>query len=91
MKTKSYNPFNHLLTRNEITEYLTAAIEDDDPSVFITALGHVITHKGVTATAKDTGLNRESLYKFISGKTKPQWDTVSRLTHSMGVKLTASM
>jgi len=91
MKTKPYNPFNHLLTQDEITEYLTTAIEDDDPSVFITALGHVITYKGVTATAKDTGLNRESLYKFISGKTKPQWDTVSRLTHSMGVKLTASM
>lgn len=91
METKPYNPFNHLLTSDEISDYLTTAIEDDDPTVFITALGHVINHKGVAATAKDTGLNRESLYKFISGKTKPQWDTVSRLTHSMGVKLTASM
>jgi len=91
METKLYNPFDHLLNSDEISEYLTTAIEDDDPAVFITALSHVINHKGVAATAKDTGLNRESLYKFISGKTKPQWDTVSRLTHSMGVKLTASM
>ena len=62
-KLTEYNPFDHLLAEDELSEYLTDAYEDDDPAVFVVALGHAIKHKGVAQVAEAAGLNRESLYK----------------------------
>ena len=62
---------------------------DDDPDMFIIALGHVAKAKGVTQLAKDTGLNRESLYKTLSGKTQPKWDTIQRIMKALNIKIRA--
>ena len=83
-----FNPVDYLRNDGEITGYLTAAYQDDDPAVFIVALGHVAKHKGVAQLAKETGLNRESLYKTFNGKVQPKWDTVHRLLKAMKVELT---
>ncbi len=90
-ETKPYNPFDHLLTEADMGDYLTNAFLDDDPAVFVTALGHVAKHKGIAQLASDTGLNRESLYKALSGKTQPKWDTVQRIIKAlkMSVRLAA--
>ena len=40
--------------------------------------------------AKSTGLGRESLYKAMSPGAKPRYDTVLKVLHSLGVKLTVS-
>ena len=85
---KPYNPFDFLLDDSDIGEYLTNAFMDDDPDLFIIALGHVARHKGFANLAKETGLNRESLYKALSGKTKPRWDTVQRIIKAMHIKVT---
>lgn len=82
-ETKAYNPFDHLLDEADLGEYLTQAFMDDDPAVFVTALGHVAKHKGITQLAEETGLNRESLYKALSGKTQPKWDTVQRIIKAL--------
>ncbi len=89
MKTeiKPYNPFNHLLSETDMGEYLTQAFMDDDPAVFVTALGHVAKHKGIAQLASDTGLNRESLYKALSGKTQPKWDTVQRIIKALHISV----
>jgi len=63
------------------------AFLDDDPAVFVTALGHVAKAKGITQLATDTGLNRESLYKALSGKTQPKWDTVQRIIKALHITL----
>ncbi len=84
---KPYNPFDFLLDDSDIGEYLTNAFMDDDPDLFIIALGHVARHKGFANLAKETGLNRESLYKALSGKTKPRWDTVQRIIKAMHIKV----
>lgn len=82
-ETKPYNPFDHLLDETDMGEYLTQAFMDDDPAVFVTALGHVAKHKGIAQLAEETGLNRESLYKALSGKTQPKWDTVQRIIKAL--------
>ena len=87
--TKPYNPFDHLLTDAQISDYLTNAFLDDDPSVFVVALGHVVKHKGVAEIAEQTGLNRESLYKVLAGNNQPKWDTVQRLMKALGVQFKA--
>ena len=89
MKTETnlYNPFDHLLTQADMGDYLTQAFLDDDPAVFVTALGHVAKAKGIAQLATDTGLNRESLYKALSGKTQPKWDTVQRIIKALNINL----
>ena len=46
--------------------------------------------KGIAKLVRDTGLNRESLYKALSSKTLPRWDAIQRIIKAlnMNVKLT---
>jgi len=87
IKTTPFNPMDFLKADDEIAAYLTEAYRDDDPAVFIVALGHVVKHKGLAQLAEDTGLNRESLYKTFNGKVQPKWDTIHRLLKAMKVEL----
>lgn len=89
-ETKPYNPFDHLLTQADVGEYLTQAFLDDDPAVFVTALGHIAKAKGIAQLATDTGLNRESLYKALSGKAQPKWATVQRIIKALHINLIVS-
>lgn len=87
MKVKPFNPAEYLQTDEEIAEYLNQAYDDEDPEVFVIALGNVIRAQGVAEVARRAGLNRESLYKLISGKTRPKWETVHALMRALGLKL----
>lgn len=87
IETTPFNPMDFLKTDDEIATYLTEAYRDDDPAVFIVALGHVVKQKGLAQLAEDTGLNRESLYKTFNGKVQPKWDTIHRLLKAMKVEL----
>lgn len=40
--------------------------------------------------ARDAGLGRESLYKALTPGAKPRYDTMLKLLHALGVKLSAS-
>jgi len=87
MKVKPFNPAEYLQTEEEIAEYLNQAYDDEDPEVFVIALGNVILARGVAEVARRAGLNRESLYKLVSGKTRPKWETVHALMRALGLKL----
>ena len=87
MKTQPFNPVDFFESQEEIADYLTEAYHDDDPRAFIAALGHVVRHRGISETALDTGLNRESLYKALSGKVNPKWDTIHKLLKVLDVKI----
>ena len=92
MATK-FIPFDaaRYLTDDEtIAEYLTAALEDPNPDVFLRAVSDVARSRGVGQVATKAGLGRESLYKALSPGAKPRYDTILRLLRAMGVKLTAS-
>ncbi|WP_422132585.1 addiction module antidote protein [Endozoicomonas sp. ALD040] len=87
LKLTPFDPFDHALTDEDIPWFLTEAYLDEDPAVFIIALGDVVKHKGVAELAEQTGLNPESLYKAFNGKTQPRWDTVHRILKALGVRL----
>jgi probable addiction module antidote protein len=84
---KPYNPLDFFQTNEEVCEYLTQAFMDEDPDMFIIALGHVARHKGIARLAEETGLNRESLYKTLSGKTQPKWGTVQRIIKALHISV----
>lgn len=85
--TSPYNPFDYLETEEEISEYLNDAFMADDPQVFLVALGHLARKQGMQEVAKRTGLNRESLYKSLSGSGNPQFITVKKVIKALGCKL----
>ena len=71
MKTYPFNPLAYLHNEEEIAACLTTAHQDEDPNVFVVALGHVIKQKGGATIADRAGLGRESLYKTIGGRVQP--------------------
>lgn len=94
MKTElpqGFEPFNPVtyLTQEETEAVLREAFNDEDPQVFVIALSQVVRHHGVADVAEGAGLNRESLYKMLSGKTRPTWDTVHRLLRALNIHLAA--
>lgn len=73
-----------------IAEYLTAALEADDPDLLLAALGDIAKARGMSEIAKETGLGRESLYKALTPGAKPRFDTILKVMHALGVKLQAA-
>lgn len=89
IELKAYNPVEFFQNEEEVVSYLNDAYSDDDPSIFLVALGHIAKVKGMANLAKITGLNRESLYKALSGETQPRWDTVQRVIKGLKINLKA--
>ena len=88
IKTRPFDMANYLGSEEEITEYLRQVLEDGDPCELAAALGDVARARGMTQLARDTGLSRESLYKSLSGERAPSSDTLFKVMHAMGFKLT---
>ena len=73
-----------------VAEYLTAALEEENPEVFLAAIGQVAKARGMTVVANEAGLGRESLYKALTPGAKPRYETVFKVLQSLGVKLSVS-
>ncbi|MGH7488375.1 MAG: addiction module antidote protein [bacterium] len=86
-RLKKFDPTIFLKDDDVVAEYLTAALEDENPDVFLAAVANVAKAKGMSAVAQNTGLGRESLYKALTPGAKPRYDTVLKVLHSLGVKL----
>jgi probable addiction module antidote protein len=80
----------YLVDDEVVAEYLTAALEDPNPDVFLAAVGNVAKARGMSAIAESSGLGRESLYKALTPGAKPRYDTVLKVLHSLGVKISVS-
>lgn len=87
---RPFDAIDYLDDEETIAEYITAALEDSNPDVFLAALRDVARARGMTQVAKDAGLGRESLYKALAPGAKPRYDTMLRLLHALGIKLSAS-
>ena len=90
VKFSTFDAADYLDNEESIAEYLTAALEDTNPDVFLTAVRDVARARGMAQLAKDAGLGRESLYKALTPGAKPRYDTMLKLLHALGVKLSAS-
>jgi probable addiction module antidote protein len=89
-KIKPFDASEYLDDEEVVAEYLTAALEDPNPEVFLAAVGHVAKARGMSAIAETTGLGRESLYKALTPGAKPRYDTVLKVLGSLGVRLSVS-
>lgn len=80
----------YLVDDEVVAEYLTAALEDPNPDVFLAAVGNVAKARGMSVIAESSGLGRESLYKALTPGAKPRYDTVLKVLQSLGVKISVS-
>jgi probable addiction module antidote protein len=89
-KSKAYQPdlIESLRNTGEAEEYLNAALEEDDPELFLLALRNVAEAQGgVTQLAEKAKLNRESLYKILSERGNPELRSLDALLHALGFRL----
>jgi probable addiction module antidote protein len=85
-----FDASDYLDNEEVVAEYLAAALEDPNPSVFLIAIADVAKARGISKVAKDAGLGRESLYKALAPGAKIRYETVRKLLESLGVRLTVT-
>jgi len=85
----AFDAADYLNTDEIIAEYLSAALEDPNPEVFLMAVADVAKAKGMGRIAGITGLGRESLYKAFAPGAKPRYDTVLKVLRALGIQLHA--
>ena len=72
---------------DEAAAYLTAALEDGSPDVFLLALRNVAEAHGMKSVAEGAQLNRVSMYRMLSDKGNPQLSSLSAVLHQLGLRL----
>ena len=72
----------------EAAAYLDAALEAGDRAAFLLAIRNVIDALGgMTRIARNTGLNRENLYRVLSEKGNPELNSLEKLLKALGLRL----
>jgi probable addiction module antidote protein len=87
IKTNEWNVLDYLSDEKSIAAYLQAALAENDAAALVSAIGDVARARGINKMAVDMGVNRESLYKSFSGKTKPQFDTIYNAIDKLGLQI----
>ncbi len=90
IKTRPWDPTEHLETEEDLALYLEAALEDGAPAVVAAALGDIARAKGMSEIARETGLGRESLYKVLSPEGNSEFATVLKVIRALGLRLHAA-
>lgn len=83
---------DHLYTRlqnpKDAAAYLNAALEDEDPNVFLTALKDIAeANGGISRLAKEAELNRESLYRTLSPRGNPRLHSLIAILHACNLNI----
>jgi probable addiction module antidote protein len=89
-KVRNYK--EHLLERlqdpDEAAAYLNAALQDDDPHVFLLALRDIAEAQGGMGWLADQAdLNRESLYRTLSLRGNPRFFNLVAVLDAVGLEL----
>ena len=88
--TRSWDPAEHLETEEDMAAYLNVALEEGDLSLIMATLGDIARARRMVMVAQETGLGRESLYKSLSADGNPEFGTVLKVVHALGLQLQAS-
>jgi probable addiction module antidote protein len=88
-KAKPFDPAEYLDSPEVIAAYLTEAFETEDVAFISKAIGAVARSQGMTAVAEKAGVSRENLYRALGGEAKPEFGTVIKVLHALGLNLIA--
>lgn len=90
LETKPFDVTEYLDSPEMIAAYIEAALEENDPAFIARAIGDVARAMGMSALARETGLQRESLYKAFGEHGNPTLDTLTKVFKAMGLRLSVT-
>lgn len=84
----AFDASKYLDTAEAINDYLAIALEGGDTKTVQLVLRDIARAHGMTQLAKETQLNRESLYKSLSKEGNPSFATITKIVKALGLKMT---
>lgn len=75
------------LQADDIPGYLAEVIRDGDTHALPLALRDAANVLGMAELARRTGLNRETLYRTLSGRGNPRLDTLAAILEAFGLRI----
>ena len=88
-KALPFDAAEYLDSPEMIASYITEALESEDSALIAMAIGAVARAKGMSAVAEKAGLSRENLYRALGGDAKPEFGTIMKVLHALGISLVA--
>ena len=88
-KALPFDAAEYLDSPEMIAAYLTEALESEDAALVAMAIGAVARAKGMSSIADKAGLSRENLYRALGGDAKPEFGTIMKVLHALGISLVA--
>lgn len=80
-----------LLDSEEVmAAYLSEIFATGDNNLIMSALGDIARAKGMSSIARETGLNRESLYKAFRPGSEPKFSTVLKVMAALKLNMQAT-
>lgn len=69
--------------------YLNETLKDKDRKVFLIALSDVLEaqKKGVSHVARRAHLSRQNIYRMLSSKGNPRWDSLNALFNTLDLQI----
>ena len=86
-KTTEWDMANHINTKEDVTAYLEAALEENDTALLFAVIGDIARSKGMAQIANDLNLARESLYRSLAKDGNPSFNTVVKVLDNLGYQL----
>lgn len=74
----------------EAAAYLDAVLELEDPAALLVALRHVAAAHGMAEVTRRAGMGDKSLFRALSDKGNPTLDTVTKVLHAVGLRLSVT-
>ena len=84
-----FDSVKYLNSDKAIAAYLNDALADGSTEEILMAFFQVARARGMSRVARVSGLGRESLYKALSPKSKPRFETIVKVARALGVQITA--
>jgi probable addiction module antidote protein len=81
--------FETLKNHDEALAYLNAALQEEDPKIFLLALKDVLTAQAIdiSAFAKESKITRQNIYRILSQKGNPRWESLTSLLDALGLQM----
>ena len=85
--TRPFDMAEQLRDEQDIAAYLTLVLEEGDPGELAHALGVIARPRGMTQIAAEAGMGREALYKALRADASPRFETILKVMHALGLRL----
>jgi probable addiction module antidote protein len=85
-----WDPAEGIDTPADVFAYIDVLLKEGDTKLLMEGLGEIARSKGMAEIARQTGLNRASLYKSLSAEGDPRLSTFFAVLSSLGIQLHAT-